>query len=112
DDDNITDVGGTINASIKIPAGKKCCVSISMGFSLITTVSVTLKVGDTTYGPLAYSGYYGVHYFGISNGELVQSTNQDVWFITESEIVVTIEGQRALSSVVVSILIDSNSDNS
>ena len=74
---------------------------------------MTLKIGDKTYGPVAYNGISGERYFGIPDGTLIQSTNaQDVWFITDSEIEVMITGQRVLSSVVVKILVDNNVTNS
>ena len=110
--DNVSDIGGKIDVSMKIPAGKRCCVSIAMGNSWVSSASVTLKIGNETYGPVAYDGRSGEHYFGISNGELIQSSAQPVWFITDSEIEVIITGQRVLSSVVVKILVDDNVTNS
>ena len=111
-DNNVTGQGSKIDVSMKIPAGKRCCVSITMDLALVSSASVTLKIGDITYGPVAYNGYYGERYFGISNGTLKQSSAQDVWFITDSEIEVIITGQREWSSVVVKILVDNNVTNS
>ena len=111
-DNNVTGQGSKIDVSMKIPAGKRCCVSITMDLALVSSASVTLKIGDKTYGPVAYNGYYGERYFGISNGTLKQSSAQNVWFITDSEIEVIITGQREWSSVVVKILVDNNVTNS
>ena len=111
-DNNVTGQGSEIDVSMKIPAGKKCCVSIAIGLAWQSSASVTLKIGDKTYGPVAYNGYYGERYFGISNGTLKQSSAQNVWFITDSEIEVIITGQREWSSVVVKILVDNNVTNS
>lgn len=115
--DNITDKYGEIDVSMKIPAGKRCCVSIAIGIAWQSSASVTLKIGDKEYGPVAYNGFSGERYFGIPDGipdgTLIQSSRaQDVWFITDSEIEVIITGHREWSSVVVKILVDNNVTNS
>lgn len=111
-DNNVTGRGGKIDVSMKIPAGKKCCVSIAMGYSVFSSVSVSLKTGGITYEPVEYEGRSGEHYFGILDEKLIQSSAQPVWFTTNSEIEVIITGQRALTSVVVKILVDNNVTNS
>lgn len=111
-DNNVTGQGSKIDVSMKIPAGKRCCVSIAMGYSVFSSVSVSLKTGGITYEPVEYEGRSGEHYFGILDEKLIQSSAQPVWFITDSEIEVIITGQRVLSSVVVKILVDDNVTNS
>ena len=118
--DSVTGIGGDINVSMMIPAGKRCCVSIAMVYSWISSASVTLIIGDREYGPVPYServGDSGERYFGIQggipDGELIRSSKaEDVWFTTDSKIEVEITGQRGLSDVVVKILVDNNVTNS